>query len=183
MSETRRYALSMRVLHWLMAVLIIAMIVAGIAMVNGPWGGEFPPSRGMLYDFHRGTGIMLMFLAIIRLGVKFTVEPPSPLPDTISRAQRIAAETVHIALYLSFIVMPLFGWYATNTWGVANIPVFGLFDLPQIAEKNRELGNVLLAWHGYMGFAVTALIFLHVGAALHHHFVKKDGTLSRMTGG
>ena len=180
MSEPRGYALPIRILHWLMAVLMIAMIAAGLTMVNGPWNGQFPPVRGMLYDFHRGVGILLMVLAIVRIGVKFMVPPPSPLPDSISKPQRLAAEATHLALYVSFIVMPLFGWYATNTWGVSTITVFGLFDLPQIAEKNRELGIQLLAWHGYMGIAVTVLIVLHIGAALYHQFIQKDGVLLRM---
>lgn len=180
MAETRGYAWPIRLLHWSMALLIIAMIIAGLVMVNGPWDGKFPPERGMLYDFHRGVGFILLPLAIVRLALKFFVTPPSPLPDSVSKPQRLAAEAVHVALYVALIAMPLFGWYATNAWGVENISVFGLFDLPPIASKNRELGNLLLSWHGKIGFGLAALIVLHAAAALHHQFILKDGTLSRM---
>ena len=180
MEQSRGYALSIRCLHWLMAACLILLIGAGMAMVYGPWDGKFPPLRGALYDFHRGMGFVIMLLAFVRITFKLIATPPSPLPESISKMQRLAAETVHLALYVSFIVMPIFGWYATNTWGVSNISVFGLFDLPQIAEKNRELGTKLLYYHGKAGIVVGILIILHIGAALHHHFIKKDGLILRM---
>ncbi len=178
--ETRGYGLTMRVLHWSMAFIMITMIAAGIYMVNGPWGGEFPASRGWLYDYHRGMGFVLMILVIIRLMAYRFTTPPSPLPVTVSPGQQMVSKTVHFVLYASLITHPIFGWVATNIWGVRDIPVFGLFTLPPLAEKNRELGNVLLEWHGYMGFAIAALIVLHVAAAIYHHMVLKDGVLMRM---
>lgn len=179
--ETRGYGLIMRVLHWSMAAIMITMILAGIYMVNGPWNGEFPASRSWLYDYHRGMGFVLMILVIIRLMAYRFTTPPSPLPASVSPAQRLVSKSVHFIIYASLIIHPLFGWVATNIWGVKNIPVFGMFNLPPLAEKNRELGNLLLEWHGYMGFAIAALIVLHVAAALYHHMVLKDGVLTRMT--
>ncbi len=181
MGISRGYSLPMRVLHWLMAFGMITMIIAGIFMsADFLWGGQFPAIRGQLFDFHRGMGFVLFVLVIFRFILEKVSTPPSPLPSTIPLWQQKAAHFTHALLYLSLFFNPLFGWYATNLWGVKNISVFGLFNLPQLVEKNRELGNQLLEWHGYLGFFITALIILHISAALQHHFIKKDGLLLRM---
>lgn len=182
MSETRGYSRSARVIHWLMAIIMITMIIAGLWMVNGPWDG-FPPLRGQLFDYHRGMGIVLLGLVIIRIFIKFTAKPPSPLPSSIPERDRKIAGRVHFIFYAALILMPLVGWYATNAWGVKKISVFGLFDLPTLVEKNRPLGDQLLAIHGYIGFIIAGLIVLHIAAALRHHFIKKDGVLMRMLKG
>ncbi|MEP2943534.1 MAG: cytochrome b [Hyphomicrobiales bacterium] len=180
MSETRGYSRAARAIHWLMAFIIITMIIAGLLMVNGPWDGKFPPLRGQLYDYHRGMGFVLLILVVLRIIIKFTSTPPSPLPSSIPAGQQKIAGIVHFLLYAALIIHPLLGWYATNAWGVKKIPFFGLFDLPTLVEKNRALGDQLLAIHGYIGFFITALIVAHIGAALMHQFIKKDGVLLRM---
>lgn len=178
--ETRGYSLPMRILHWLMAIIMITMLAAGLYMVNGPWDGKFPPARGWLFDYHRGMGFVLMVLVIVRLVVYRFSTPPSPLPATMEPMQKRVAGAVHFLLYLSLIIQPLFGWYATNLWGVKHIPVFGLFHLPTLVEKNRELGETLLSLHGYLGFAIAGLIALHIAGALYHALILKDGVIMRM---
>ena len=177
----RGYSFLARLIHWVMAFIMITMIIAGIWMATGDlWGGKFPALRGQLYDYHRGMGFVLLILVIVRLIIKYRSTPPSPLPSSISGMQQNIAHITHVLLYAALIIHPLLGWYATNAWGVKNIPIFGLFDLPTLVDKNRELGNFLLEIHGYVGFAIAALILCHIGAALMHHFVKKDGVLLRM---
>lgn len=177
----RGYSFPMRLIHWVMAFIMITMIIAGIWMSWGDvWGGKFPKLRGQLYDYHRGMGFVLLVLVIVRLIIKRFSTPPSPLPASVPLMQQKIAHFTHLLLYAALIIHPLLGWYATNVWGVKNIPVFGLFDLPTLAEKNRELGNQLLEIHGYIGFAIAILIVAHIGAAFMHQFVKKDGVLLRM---
>ena len=179
-TDQRGYSLLVRIIHWIMAFIMLTMIAAGLYMVNGDWGGKFPPERGWLYDYHRGMGFVLLVLVVIRLLAYRFTSPPSPLPVSISPVQKLIAEITHFLLYAALIIHPLLGWVATDLWGVKNIPIFGLFTLPPLAEKNRELGNLLLEWHGYIGFAIAGLICLHIGAALFHHLVLKDGVLMRM---
>lgn len=176
----RGYSLPMRMIHWTMALIMISMILAGLAMVNGPWDGKFPPLRGHLYDYHRGMGFVLMVLVVLRLILRWYTVPPSPLPGSVAPLQRKAAGVTHFLLYTSLMVQPLLGWYATNTWGVKNITIFGIFDLPSIADKNRELGDWLLTIHGYIGVFIAGLVCMHIGAALMHQFVLKDNVLMRM---
>lgn len=177
----RGYSFLARLIHWVMAFIMITMIVAGIWMATGDlWGGKFPALRGQLYDYHRGMGFVLLVLVIVRLIIKHRSTPPSPLPASIPPMQQKIAHITHILLYAALIIHPLLGWYATNAWGVKNIPIFGLFNLPTLVEKNRDLGNQLLEIHGYIGLVIAALIVAHIGAALMHQFVKKDGVLLRM---
>ena len=125
-------------------------------------------------------GFVLLILVIVRLIIKHRSTPPSPLPSSIPPLQQKIAHFTHVLLYAALIFHPLLGWYATNAWGVKNIPIFGLFNLPTLVDKNRELGNFLLEIHGYVGFVIAALILAHIGAALMHQFIKKDGVLLRM---
>jgi len=172
-SETRGYALSMRILHWSMALMMFYVIIVGFLMGNGFKVGKH-------YDWHRATGYILFFLVILRLLIYRFTTPPSPLPKDMSPLQEKAAHTVHFLLYGSLLVQPILGWYATNAWGVAKIPFFFGLSLPKIAEKNRELGNQLLEYHYYLGLFITALVIIHIVAALMHHFVWKDGLIKRM---
>lgn len=171
---SRGYALPMRVIHWTMAAMMIYVIVVGVLMGNGFKVGKH-------YDYHRATGFILMIFAVIRLFIYRFTTPPSPLPVTMSHIQKRAAETVHFLLYACLIIQPFLGWYATNAWGVKNIPFFFKgWHLPQLVEKDRELGNFLLEIHHYLGLFIAALVIIHVGAALMHQFVYKDDVLKRM---
>jgi len=172
-SENRGYALSMRILHWSMAAMMLYVVILGLLIANGFAGGRF-------YDWHQAAGFILFFLVIIRLITYRFTTPPSPLPVTIAPMQQKLAHTVHFLLYASFLVQPILGWYATNAWGKDNIPLAFGYQMPVIATKNRELGNQLLEIHDYLGLFITALVVIHIGAALMHHFVWKDGLIKRM---
>lgn len=171
--ETRGYSIAMRTLHWVMAAMMLYVIIVGILMGNGFKVGKH-------YDWHQAVGFILFFLVIIRLVIYRFTAPPSPLPKTISPLKQKAAHTVHFLLYASFLVQPILGWYATNAWGKDNIPLLFGYSMPVIAVKNRELGNFLLEIHHYLGLFITALVVIHIGGALMHHFVWKDGLIKRM---
>lgn len=171
--ETRGYSLAMRVIHWVMAAMMLYVVILGLLIGNGLAGGKF-------YDWHQAAGFILFFLVIIRLVTYRFTTPPSPLPKTISPLKQKAAHTVHFLLYASFLVQPILGWYATNAWGKDNIPLPFGYSMPVITVKNRELGNFLLEIHNYLGLLITALVIIHISAALMHQFVWKDGLIKRM---
>ncbi|MEM9333018.1 MAG: cytochrome b/b6 domain-containing protein [Pseudomonadota bacterium] len=164
----------MRLIHWLMAAMMLYVIIVGFLM-----GNDF--KVGKHYDYHRAAGFLLMILVLIRLGLRQVTRPPMPLYAVERGFQRTASQIVHVLLYTVLIVQPFLGWYATNAWGVKKIPFFFKgWHLPQIVEKDRELGNFLLEIHHYLGLFVALLLFIHIAAALMHHFVKKDDVLYRM---
>ena len=170
---TRGYSLSMRTIHWIMAALMLYVIIVGILMGNGFKVGKH-------YDYHRATGFLLMLLVILRIIIAKLSAPPIPKHVGEKGLQQTASILVHRLLYASLLIQPFLGWYATNAWGVKKIPFFFGITLPHITEKNRDLGNMLLEVHYWLGLFVAALVFIHIGAALMHQFVWKDNLIKRM---
>ena len=172
-SETRGYSRAMRTIHWIMAAMMLYVIIVGLLMGNGFKVGKH-------YDWHRATGFLLMLLVVVRVIITKISEPPLPKHVGEKGLQQTAAITVHRLLYAALFIQPFLGWYATNAWGVKKIPFFFGMTLPQIADKNRELGNQLLEYHHYLGLFIAALVATHIGAALMHQFVFKDNLIKRM---
>jgi len=171
------YTMTARVLHWLTAFLILAMIPLGVVIAN-EWGGSRQES---FYDLHRSLGALLILIVVARLVWRW-MYPPLPLPDDIAAIQRFAAHVTHWGLYALLIMQPFCGWIATSAYR-APITVFGWFDLPPIWPENRALSEQLFFVHSLIGFAIACLVAAHIGAALYHHFVRKDRVLMRMITG
>ncbi len=170
---TRGYSFPMRLIHWVMAIMMLYVIIVGILM-----GNDF--KVGKHYDYHRATGFLLMLLVIIRVIIAKLSKPPVPKHVGEKSMQQLAARIVHGLLYAGLFIQPFLGWYATNAWGFKNIPFFFGMTLPRIAEKDREWGNQLLEYHHYLGLFIALLVVMHIGAALMHQFVFKDNLIKRM---
>jgi cytochrome b561 len=171
------YTPTARILHWIVALLVIGLIVVGMLMGNMASG----PLQDRLYNLHRSTGALVLVLSIIRLWYRWT-HPPLPLPAHMPAFQRLAAESVHWMLYALLIVQPLIGWAATSAYR-APIIIYGLFELPPILPVNQPLSEQLFFIHRGLGFVMAALVLGHAGAALYHHFVQRDRVLMRMISG
>jgi cytochrome b561 len=171
------YSLTARLLHWVTAALILIMLPLGLVIAN-EWGG---PLQDPLYDLHRSIGAVIIPLVILRLGYR-VMRPPLPLPNDVPPVQQFAAHATHWGLYTLLIVQPFVGWAATSAYG-APIVVFGLFQLPPILAKNSELSERLFVVHTLIAVAIACLAAVHIGAALYHHFVRKDHVLLRMITG
>lgn len=168
------YAPPARWLHWIMAGLVIAVIPLGFAMMNVPSG----PTQDRLFDLHRSVGFLILCLAVLRVAVRLLIPPPPP-PQAMPRALWLAAATVHHALYVLLLVMPVLGWLASSAFG-ATVTVFGLFDLPNLVTKNDAQADLFGLWHQRLGYLIIALVLVHMGAGLWHGVVRRDGVLSRM---
>ena len=171
------YSVTARVLHWVVAALVLFMVPVGIIIAN-EWGG---PVQQPLYDLHKSVGVLLLPLVLARLLYRLT-HPPMPLPADIPALQQFAAHATHWALYGLLIAQPLVGLIATSAYP-APLPMFGLFDLPPVWPENRPLSERLFALHRWMGIAIAVVAAMHIGAALHHHFVRRDRVLMRMVTG
>ena len=169
------YTITARVLHWMTAVLIFLAIPLGVISANELGGPNW------LYDLHRSLGAVLIPVVIARL-ISRWMHPPMPLSKDISELQRQAAHVTHWALYALLIAQPLVGWMATSAYP-APIRVFGWFELPPIWFENRALSEQLFSVHRLIGIAMACLVTAHVGAALFHHFFRKDRVLMRMITG
>lgn len=93
-----------RVLHWLMAVLILAMLFIGVSMV-----ADLSLRHPVLISLHKATGLALLVLVVLRIAVRLTLPHP-PLPNDLPKLQRWAAGASHLLLYGLMLAMPLLGW-------------------------------------------------------------------------
>lgn len=168
------YAPPARRIHWIMAILVIAVIPLGFIMMNLPSG----PAQDQLFDLHRSIGFLILCLAVARVAAR-TLYPPPGRPAGMPTPLWIAAEAVHYALYALLFVMPVLGWLASSAFG-SPVSVFGLFTLPDLVAKDDALADLFGDWHQRLGYLITALVLLHIGAGLWHGIVKRDGVLSRM---
>lgn len=162
--------------HWVTVLLLAIALPLGFVI------GHVKDSDKMLfYAIHESAGLTLFLVAAARLLYRWR-HPPPPAPH-LSRAQHLAAETVHRALYLALIVQPVLGFLATNAFGFpmrGATAYLGFIDLPKFMEANEPLARALLNAHGWLGLANVALLVLHVGAVVFHQAIRKDGTLLRM---
>ena len=166
-----------RFLHWLIATLVLLMIPLGFVIAY-EWGG---PAQQFLYNLHKSIGATLIPLVVIRMLYRLT-HPAPPLPSDIPAIQRFAAHATHLALYVLILVQPIVGYIMTSAYP-APVPFFGLFNLPAIWPQDRALSEQLSAVHLYIGLAIAVVAAMHIGAALYHHFVRKDHILMRMVSG
>jgi len=174
MSAAMRYSTPAVVLHWLMALLILAAFPLGVYMHELP----LSPYKLKLYSYHKWIGITVLLLLAIRLSWRLTHTPP-PLPDSVAAWQRRASAIVHGLLYLLMITIPLSGWLMSSAKG---FPVvwFGVLPLPDLVGKDKALGDLLTGVHQALNFTLLVLVILHVAAALQHHFIERQPFLQRM---
>jgi cytochrome b561 len=174
MTSAMRYSTPAIVLHWLVAMLIFVAFPLGVYMHELP----LSPGKLKLYSYHKWIGITLLMLVALRVTWRLTHTPP-PLPADMAAWQRRASQAVHGLLYLLMIAIPLSGWLMSSAKGFQTV-WFGVLPLPDLVEKNRELGDLLAGVHQALNFTLLALVIMHVGAALQHHFIERRPFLQRM---
>ncbi|WP_323600670.1 cytochrome b [Pseudomonas putida] len=158
-----------RLLHWLMAVLILTMLFIGVSMV-----ADLSLRHPVLISLHKATGLALLVLVVLRIAARLTLPHP-PLPNDLPKLQRWTAGASHLLLYGLMLAMPLLGW-AMLSAGDYPRPL----GLPAIAPHNLQLYAVLRQAHGWAGYLLFATVLVHVGAALMHAWVRRDGVLRSM---
>ena len=174
MTRVMRYSTPAIVLHWLMALLIFVACPLGVYMHDLP----LSPDKLRLYSYHKWIGITILMLAVIRVMWWLTHKPPM-LPETIAGWQRRASRIVHGLLYGLMLTIPLSGWLMSSAKGFQT-GWFGVIPLPDLLEKNRELGDQLAIVHQVLNFSLLTLVIMHVGAAIRHHFFEHQPFLQRM---
>jgi cytochrome b561 len=169
-----QYGSIARFLHWAIAALIVVTIPCGLVMANiGPGA-----TQNFLYVTHESIGLTVLALASLRL-IWRLADPPPPLPASVPPLQALLARLNHRLLYLLLFLMPASGYLFVIAGGFP-MTYFALLDVPRLVDKNEGLSKLMETAHLSLQFAVYALVVGHVGAALHHHLVKRDGVLGRM---
>jgi len=172
-TETHYGSLSIK-LHWFMVVLMAFVFASIEARVFFEKGSEL---RDLFKMWHFMLGLMVFTLVIARIYLR-TIQLTPKITPPLSNMQQLGAKTAHVALYLFMVTMPIFGWFVLSAKGKA-IPFFGL-ELPALIAYDKPLGKFLESWHKELGSWGYYLISFHAVAALVHHYVQKDDTLTRM---
>lgn len=171
----RGYGTTARVLHWLVAALIVPMIGVGLLMVRP---GLERPLGDALYLFHKNVGSLLIVLVALRLVWRLT-HPPAALPTAMPAWQRRAAGLSHGALYALMVVMPVSGYVRVRAGGFP-IEALDAMGLPALIPRSKALADAASSLHQAAGWALIAVLALHVGAAAHHALIRRDGIWRRI---
>lgn len=167
-----QFAWQSRILHWLMAAMLLAVLFIGVAMVASL--GNYH----RLVAIHRPLGIMILILAAIRLVNRmFTTLPPFP-PTMSVMEQKIASASERL-LYALMFALPLVGWGMLSA-GHYPIVMFGPVHLPAILPANPTLYAILRKTHTVLAYLLFLTFLAHLGGVLFHQLIIRDRILNRM---
>lgn len=172
---SERYTKTAAILHWIIAILILTNLVLALVSANF----EGPVHRTAL-DLHKSIGFSVLLLSLVRLAWRL-YRPPPPMVEG-KAWERTLAEIVHVAFYFMMVLIPFLGWWVSSgakTKHAINVLGWHAPFLPVLSGK--EFTGPFMAGHKILGFTMAALLVLHIGAALKHRFVDKDGVLGRMS--
>lgn len=168
------YTLVAKLLHWLMAALIVGLLMLGFYMADLP----LSPDKLQFYSWHKWVGVTVFALCVCRVLWRLTHRPPH-YPDSMSRRMQVLAHLGHGGLYVLMIAIPLTGWLMSSAKGFQTV-WWGVWPIPDLLSKDKELGHTLQEVHEALNWLLVVMIFGHLAAALKHHFLDRDGILQRM---
>lgn len=172
------YSSTARALHWIVVLLIAIQIPIGLYMAYR--GGElkiWDALTNNLYSSHKLIGTVILLLVVLRFVYRMIAGAPSPEP-TLEPWQRTVSELTHWAIYALLFIVPIVGYVGVSMYPALNL--FGAFNLPAVTAPNKAMAEELFEYHSLAAYLLTALVAMHVGAALHHYIFRKDNVLGRM---
>lgn len=173
---TAGYGLATRIMHWLMAIAIIAMFGLGLWMRTLDY---YSPYYNLAPDIHRSVGMLLLFLLVFRFAWRIINVKPDDAE--LSRLEAAASHAVHWGFYPLLLALMVSG-YLISTADGQPIRVFGWFSVPAtLTGEGQEDAAGLV--HEILAYATIALAAVHTIAALKHHFVDRSHILARMWAG
>jgi cytochrome b561 len=178
--DPARYDCLTITLHWLIALLILGMIVLGFVMTRSSID---PALQFSLFQWHKSFGMLALLLSLIRLAHSLFQVQAEPVVG-MSAAEHLAARAMHHLLLLLAVIVPFAGWMIASV-STLEIPTFAsdLFVIPHLPVEKSDAAE---AWwttaHAVLAYLVLALVALHAGAALYHHYARRDAVLIRMLG-
>lgn len=169
------YRTPARLIHWVMAVLLLMTIPAGLVMVRE---GIPRPLQDALFLFHKNIGVFLFLLVVLRLSYRWR-HPAPRLPASLPGWQRRAAKANHVALYVLVLAMPVVGYVRVRAGGFP-VEALDAMGVPALIPRSDAVADAAMTLHYYGGITIAILIVVHVAAALHHGLLRRDGIFSRM---
>lgn len=175
MKQVTHFHPALRVVHWLMAALILFMLFIGVAMVS-----TVSSLHALLVSIHKPLGLMILVLVLARLWLRFCTAVPA-LPRSIPGWQRVMAQLSHWALYAMMLAQPLIGWAMLSAAGYP-VTLGGNLVLPPIVPINNDDYALLRSLHSLVALLLFLTIMVHLAAALLHALILRDGVFASMAG-
>lgn len=175
-TNSGRYSRGAVVLHWLIALLIVLNVIGAFVAEDLSKADE-----AIVMGYHKATGISILLLTIARIVWRLMHKAP-PLVETLKAWEAALARVTHAGFYFLMLAVPLSGWAMSSAYSKGKpVSMFGLFDVPALPVGSDEpTADMFHELHEVFAFVMIGLFVLHVGAALKHHFMDKDGTMQRM---
>lgn len=172
-----KYPLSSRILHWLIALIILTVLGLGIYMTK--FLPMENPNHLQIYELHKSLGVSVLILVFIRIVNRFVKKAPS-LPSTMPRWEVALAHLGHFGLYVLMVAVPLSGYLMSNSYGFP-VHLFGI-EMPFLITTNPALGNLFAEAHELLAYTLIALVVLHILAVIKHRFfdIPEHDVLKRM---
>ena len=181
-SGRTRYSSVAIAFHWTIAALLLGNLIVGLFVLGPLLDSAVPADKQLgftLVQLHKGVGLVVLGLALLRLGWRLG-NPPPPLPAHMTPLERRLAGASHFGFYALMIALPMSGWAMVSTGKILfPIPFFGLFTVPALPLP-RAWGGLFHESHEILGWVAAAMIVLHVAAALKHHWLDRDDVFARM---
>jgi len=169
---TNRYPFSLRLLHWIRAILILGLIAVGWTMTS--LSDSTPSKFDVLYPLHKEFGVLVFLVAATQLLIRLRSTLPA-LPAGLSRWEMRLSKAVHRAMLVLIIVVPVLGYSMSSSFTQSDGVPFFFTELPELLPKNDNAFAVFQALHKYLAFTLLGLIVLHVAGVLKHRFLDKGG--------
>ncbi|HAT1864028.1 TPA: cytochrome b [Legionella pneumophila] len=162
-----------RLLHWVIAFLLIGLISIGWYMMSI----EDQPYSGWYFNLHKSFGLIAAMLIFFRLIWRFT-HKPAPLPSSVPHWQAILSRAIHLLLYLCMLIMPITGFIGAS-YSKHGVIFFGV-ELPSWVNKSHAISEQFFEVHEVVAWTLVVLIALHILAAMKHLVINKDKVFQRM---
>ena len=171
------YSKSSKIIHWLMALLIIFLLGLGIYMEE--FLAKESSNRMEIYNLHKSLGVLAIILIFTRIANRIIHKAPAPL-KTLKNWEKTASHAAHILLYILMVIIPISGYLMSNSFGY-QVKFFGI-ELPFLVEKNFEIGKIFAKTHTYSAFSILGIITIHILGVIKHRFFdnKENDVLKRM---
>lgn len=167
-----RYPTSLRVLHWVRAVLVIGMLWVGWHMTG--LNDEVASKYELYYPWHKSFGVLAFLVVLAQIAVRLnTPTLPQPL-TTLARHEQVLSRLTQRAMYVLLVVVPLMGYSMSSTYTMSDGVFFFGVNLPELLAKNDDWFVVFQWLHKVLAYTLLGLIVLHILGALKHRFYDKD---------
>jgi len=174
LDSERGYGTVARLFHWIIALLVLAQIPAGIAMTSEPLAEVLGP----VYVMHKGSGAVLLVLVLARLLWRLTHRPP-PFPDYVPALEQRIASATHAAIYVALLTMTVSGYVFTVGDGYP-VEMLDALGVPPLVPHVPRVARVMLVVHQFAAVVLACLIAVHVSAVLRYRLIERRPILARM---